>query len=45
MGGANSTYFSTIFEGWIHPEFRPNTKEQPKNDPLLGFEDRKERGL
>jgi|LakMenEpi03Aug12_release.lakeMendotaPanAssembly.Ray.scaffolds.fasta_scaffold3378260_2 hypothetical protein len=45
MGSANSTYASTVLEGWLHPEFRPNIFEQPTNDPLFGFEDRKEKGL
>ena len=45
MGSANSAYISSVTEGLLHPEFRPNIFEQPTNDPLSGFEDRKERGL
>ena len=42
--GASTNFFSTLFESWTHPEWRPDITSQPKHDPLKGFESRKERG-
>lgn len=45
MGNKSSTWFETNKESWFNPEIAPDRNEQPKQDPFLGYPERKERGF
>lgn len=42
MGGANSSFFSTVGESWSNPEVVPASNAKPTHDPDYGFKAERE---